>query len=235
MIEKRKEAVTWLEFEIFKNKKLNHGIFLGEKNFDLSDLSSNKEINFNKLKKILNTSNLHTLAQCHSDIIHKIDSDLEGQLEGDGLTTNLLNKGLVIRHADCQASIIYDPKNHVVANIHVGWRGNVSNFYQTTVSFLAKNYGSNPKNLLVGISPSLGPNHAEFIHYKKEFPIEFSQYMSEGNHFDFWKISKYQLEQAGVPSDQIEIAGICTYENREYFSYRRDKTAFRHGTAVKLL
>lgn len=236
MIEKNENDLKWLEFDIFKNKKLKHGIYFGKPNFDLSDSSENKNANFNKIKKHSNSSALYSLSQCHSNIIHKIDYPIKEELKGDGLTTSKCNIGLMIRHADCQASIIYDPKNHIVANIHVGWKGNVFNFYQTTVSFLITNYGSNPKDLLVGISPSLGPTHAEFIHYKEEFPLWFTHHMTKDNHFNLWDISKIQLEQAGIPHDQIEIARICTYANdQHYFSYRRNQTTYRHGTVVNLL
>ena len=30
--------------------------------------------------------------------------------------------GLVIKQADCQAVILYDPHKHVLGNIHCGWR-----------------------------------------------------------------------------------------------------------------
>ncbi|MFQ5729954.1 MAG: hypothetical protein ACE5GN_06305, partial [Waddliaceae bacterium] len=41
------------------------------------------------------------------------------------------------------------------------------------IGFMQAKYGSLPADLLVGISPSLGPQSAEFINYRQEFPEPF--------------------------------------------------------------
>ena len=41
-------------------------------------------------------------------------------------------------------------------------------------------------------------------------------------HIDLWGANRWQLMEAGVEAGHIEIAGICTYSNRErFFSARR--------------
>ena len=141
----------------------------------------------------------------------------------------------MVRHADCQAAIFYDPKNKAVANVHSGWRGNVKNIYRSTIQKMRRVFGSKPADLLVCISPSLGPDCAEFIHYKAEFPEDFWAFQIKPYYFNLWAIARYQLELSGILPHHIEIAEICTNtEVEDYFSYRREKVSGRHATLAML-
>lgn len=213
MIEKEKNGLRWLEFELFP--ELKHAILL-RNNEALSETFSPFVF----------------CHQCHGKEVHAVDSSTQTLLKGDALSTNQPGFGLRIAHADCQAAIFYDPIKKAIANVHCGWRGSVQNIYLETVQHMKERYGSNPKDLLVGISPSLGPQHAEFIHYETELPPHFWKH-KKGNYFDFWAISKEQLEESGV--HHIEIASLCTYKNeQDFFSYRRDKTSNRNYTFAML-
>ena len=142
----------------------------------------------------------------------------------------------MIKHADCQAAIFYDPVHKALANVHCGWRGNVKNIYRVAVQKMKFTFGTNPKDLLVGISPSLGPDHSEFIHYQTEWPEEFWRFQVRPNYLDLWAIARDQLEQCGLLPHHIEVAGICTFANpQDFFSHRRDKITGRHATVAMLL
>ncbi|MDR1606837.1 MAG: polyphenol oxidase family protein [Deltaproteobacteria bacterium] len=131
-------------------------------------------------------------------------------------------EALLIKLADCQGIILYHPQSQTLALAHSGWRGSVQNILGQTVSFLNKRFGLPPAELLAGISPSLGPCCAEFIHYEKELPEEFWRFQNPKNHyFDFWAISHWQLTQAGLKPQNIEIAGICTKCQPDFYSHRR--------------
>jgi len=110
----------------------------------------------------------------------------------------------------------------------------VQNIYAKTIQKLTE-LGSKPKDLLVCISPSLGPEKAEFINHKTELPESFLPFQVKENYFDFWEISKWQLEEAGVQEKNIEIARICTFcDEKDFFSYRRDTKTGRTGTVIAL-
>lgn len=157
-------------------------------------------------------------------------------IDVDGLITSTPGLTLMMKHADCQVALFYDPKHHAAANIHAGWRGSVANIYAETVQKMHSAFGSNPSELLVCISPSLGPDEAEFIHYRTELPEEFWNFQVRPTFFDFWSISEYQLQAAGILPHHIEIARLSTYSNAlDYFSYRRDKVTGRHATCITLL
>lgn len=245
----KQNDIEWLEFDLLADiPQLKHAILLRRGgcskgpfeslniSFDVGDEASHVESNLLSAQQTIGISNLVWASQCHGKEVIRIDNPIAGSLPScDGLYTNKTNIGLMIKHADCQAAIIYDPIQHAVANIHAGWRGSVHNIYAEAINKMRRDFGSKPADMIVGISPSLGPYSAQFIHFKEELPEHFHQYQIKPCYFDFWAISRAQLEACGVLSHHIEIAEIDTYANpNDYFSFRRDKITGRHGTIVSL-
>jgi len=226
MIRRKKENIQWLEFELLQPfPEVVHGVFTRH-----GGLSFTEEGSLSLVSKLLSLSSLEAPKQVHSDVVEIVPP----KGECDGLITAERGVGLLIRHADCQAAIFFDPKQKVIANVHCGWRGNVQNIYAKTMKKL-KELGCKPEDLLVCISPSLGPENAEFIHHEKELPESFRPFQVKENYFDFWKIAKMQLEEEGVLEKNIEIAKICTFSAEEdFFSYRRDTKTGRNATVVSL-
>ncbi len=101
--------------------------------------------------------------------------------------------------------------------------GSALNIYAHAIEQMKNRFGSNPADLLVCISPSLGPEEAEFMHYRHELPEIFGNFKLDPPILIFWTISEYQLQAAGILPHHIEIARLSTYSNaHDYFSYRRD-------------
>ncbi|MCG8688330.1 MAG: peptidoglycan editing factor PgeF [Desulfobacterales bacterium] len=181
-------------------------------------------------------------------LVIKPDTDLDGllwekgkgsaarPLTADGVVTNVGKIGLVIQVADCQAVLLYDPVNQVIANVHSGWRGSLENITGRCVDTMIKEFDCRPIDIRVGISPSLGPCCAEFIHYETEIPKRFWHYKrKERPYFDFWQISKDQLEAKGVIQDHISVMGQCTKCcSDQFYSYRAQKTTGRFGAVIAL-
>lgn len=250
MIRKNQNGVHWLEFEHLANcPRLRHGVFLrhgGDSQGSYASLNlcdtvgdnpAHVKANIGKAAEIMHASNLIGSRQVHGKDICLVPPKAYLDMPPcDALATPYSNVGLMIRHADCQAAIFYDPIQHVLANVHCGWRGSVQNIYAETIRFLQVKFGSDPENLLVGISPSLGPENAEFINYRDELPEDFWPYQNKPNYFDFWAISEMQLMKCGILKEHIEIARICTYANSEdCYSYRRTKIRGGHGTIAILI
>jgi len=247
MILKEKDGIRFLQFELLSGfSNVTHATFqrhggfsqgaYGSLNtsFSTGDEATAVNRNFQKIKTVLGLPRLAIATQVHgATILEAFDEGTVG--EGDALLTQSLNLGLVIRHADCQAALFYDPVLHIAGAVHTGWRGNVQGIYCKVIEQLHSKYGSNPANLLVCISPSLGPKASEFINYREEFPESFLPFQIKPNYFDLWAISEEELLSAGVMRHHIEIARICTYSNpQDYFSYRRKKTSGRLATVIAL-
>ena len=232
-------------FEVFEGKVV-HGVFarhggMSEKPYDslnfsvtVGDSQECVDTNTERALKSLQLSRFQRAYQVHGPVVREVVSQIEPP-KCDGLMTNQKGLGLLITHADCQAAIFYDPIHKALAVVHSGWRGSVANIYQETVRAMGKRYGSRPEELLVGISPSLGPEAAEFKNYKEELPRSFWEFQVKPNYFNFWEISRWQLLSAGLLPHHIEIARICTYTTPEdWFSYRRAPLSGRHATIAAL-
>lgn len=202
--------------------------------FEVGDNPEAVKANINKIKKVLDLPCLLSGKQHHSDLVHTIESPSIPIPPCDALVTNLPNIGLLIKHADCQAALFYDPIKHVIAGAHAGWKGSVQMIYTKTIQAMKSRFGTNPKDLLVTVSPSLSPEASEFIHYKTELPEAFWKFQIKPAHFDFWGISTDELKTAGVLPHHIEIARVCTRSENDYFSYRREKTTGRLASVIML-
>jgi polyphenol oxidase len=250
MHRKQQDGVHWLEFELLADfPDLKHAIFLrhggmSEENYHSLNFSSwagddPKKVaaNIAKIKRIFKLDSLIIPSLRHGNqVVSVVKESVDQAHSCDALCTNQRDLGLLVTHADCQAAIFYDPIQKAVANVHAGWRGNVQNIYAETVKFMQQRYKSQPADLLVGISPSLGPKAAQFIHYRTELPETFWVFEEQKNYFNLWEISKMQLLESGILPQHIEIAEMCTYSTPEdFFSYRREKQSGRHGTLAFLV
>jgi len=146
------------------------------------------------------------------------DSEVDGF---DALVTNITGVGLMVQQADCQAVLLFDPRQVVVGAVHCGWRGSVLQIVPQVMEVMARNYGTLTADLKAMISPSLGPCCAEFVNFKNELPVDFRRFMVRDNYFDFWRITKAQLIAAGVTEANIHTSDHCTCCSDDYFSYRR--------------
>lgn len=131
--------------------------------------------------------------------------------------------------ADCVPILLHDPKQGAVAAIHAGWRGTVADVVGATVRTMQERLGCNPRDLIAGLGPSIGP----CCYAVGEDVIEAwraSGLDPEGlavrrvdsrTIFDLWHANRTALIVAGVPAEQIEVAGVCTRCNADrFFSHR---------------
>jgi len=249
MIRKHKDGIDYLEFHLLQNiPNLTHGVLLrnggvspppyDSLNFVISngDRVENVRANYQKVQNTFSLPKIVRGHQVHSANVQWADETSPTELlDTDGLITKSRNVALFIKHADCQAALFVDPVTKIIANAHSGWRGSVQNIYAKVIEKFIES-GSNPKDILVCISPSLGPDRSEFVNYKTELPEEFYPFQFKPNYFNFWEISRYQLENLGIKPEHIEIASICTYENpQEFFSYRREKVSGRNGSFISFV
>lgn len=234
VIQKECGGVRWLQFELLAGLPVVHGCFMRHGGVSSGMLSSlnlgrsvgdapeNVDANFRKIEQGLSLKGIITAKLNHGADVTPITQDNKGNIPiSDALMTTLKGCAIAVTQADCQAAIFYDPVKHAMANVHCGWRGSVLDIYAATVRSMKAAYGSNPADLLVCVSPSLGPDHAQFIHYRTELPEKLWQFRLRENCFDFWEISRWQLEKAGILREHIQIAGEDTYSNPDYFSHRR--------------
>ena len=255
LLQRTKNGLSYYQFSLFKSiPGLIHGIFSRQGgisqgpyaglnlSFSVGDDPQKVTHNRAQILKILSLPVVRSLKQVHGKdtvvISEPLSVDASPSPEihsGDILMTRVPGHGLMIKQADCQSLVFYDPVRKAIANIHCGWRGNVHNVIVEAVRQMKMTFGTQPEDLLVGIGPSLGPCCAQFIHYRKEIPAKYWTYQARPYYFDLWRLSRDQLIAAGVLEDNIEIAGICTSCRTDlFFSYRKEKITGRFATIIAL-
>lgn len=185
--------------------------------------------------------------QVHSNIVRRVtefDAGV-GALnhssaipDTDALITNIPNLPLALSFADCVCIFFVDPVNHAIGVAHAGWRGTVEGIVIETVEAMVKEFGTDPKQLLAAVSPSIGRhcyNVGEDVakQFYKLFPEEervLSQASTDKWHLDLKIANLILLNRAGLDDRNIAVSEECTSCNKdEFFSYRRDGLTGRMG------
>ena len=165
------------------------------------------------------TTNVRVIANCPSE------EDLQNV---DALVTRLKGYCLCVSTADCVPILIYDPVKQVIAAVHAGWRGTVGRIVEKTLEVMRLHYGSECKDMVACIGPSISLEafevgdevYAAFA--EAGFDMDCIAKKYEKWHLDLWEANRLQLLSQDVKEENIEVAGICTYNHcDDFFSARR--------------
>lgn len=171
--------------------------------------------------------------QVHGSKIEVVNGPVAGDItDTDALITNQANLCICVQTADCVPVLLFDPEQQVIAAVHAGWRGTVSQIVSKTVHAMQLYFDSAPEDIVAGIGPSIHL-HAyevgeEVIQAVRENFDNHRQLLKpsveEGKaYFDLWEANKSLLIAAGVPDEQIEIMGFCSFSHEQlFYSARRD-------------
>ena len=122
--------------------------------------------------------------QAHTDIvIAKENSKQNSQIDtaelADGLITNKSKLVLATTNADCILLLFFDPVKKVIANTHSGWKGTLKEISVKTIQKMQKEYGCNPKDIIVCICPSIRKCHFEVE--EDVYSLYFDQFKKLGD------------------------------------------------------
>ena len=179
----------------------------------------------------INNERLILPRQVHDTKIAEVtEENLHDKFDGiDALMTTLPGTCIGVSTADCVPILIYDTRTRAIAAAHAGWRGTVARIGRKTVEAMSERYGSSPEDLKIVIGPSIGPESFEVgdevyeAFSEAQFPMDQVAFKQNGKwHIDLWQANALDLQQVGVPRENIQIAGICTYQqHKQFFSARR--------------
>ena len=151
--------------------------------------------------------------------------------ETDALVTNAPGLPLMLCFADCTPIVFLDPERRACGIAHGGWKGTALCIAVKTLAKMGEAFGTKPKDVLVGIGPSIGPCCFEVgdevaARFRETFSYADELLISEKNgrpHVNLWEANRQQLLRAGVPDANIQVAGECTCcRHKWYYSYRAD-------------
>jgi YfiH family protein len=208
--------------------------------YDTKDEAGRVRENLRRLRAATGGGSLVYARQAHGGTLvalHEpapLDPEIPYPLEGiDGFVSRVPGLVMMVKVADCQGVLLFDPGRRVAAVIHAGWRGSVLNIVGKAVRLMAAEFQCRPADVIAGISPSLGPCCAEFRNWRHELPESFLPYQARPTYFDFWAITRAQLTEAGVPGENIETAGLCTRCHPDvFYSYRGEGRTGRFAVTI---
>lgn len=249
MIQSNIHGITIFQFEQLKKiKDLFHFVSTRKGGFSSGNFSSlnlsykvndsKKNVDKNRKKLIdgLNISDSKILIpdQCHTSNVYVVTENTmqEDLQETDAVITITKHLCIAVLAADCVPVLLYDPENEAIGAVHSGWRGTAQRIVVRTIERMVKVYRTNPQNLLACIGPAISQQYYEV---SKEVADHFSFWFTESPtvliknnrtgeyHIDLREANRQLLLRMGVLNSNIEVGGICTYDNPDrYFSARRD-------------
>lgn len=176
--------------------------------------------------------------QIHSDKVSEINQEFlsyspkvrTSLLEGvDALITDIKGICIGVSTADCVPILLYDPRRRAVGAIHAGWRGTVKRIAAKCVREMKMIYHSDPKDIQAVIGPSISLDAFEVgdevyrIFEDAQIPMnQIASRISGRWHIDLWECNRDLLIKEGLYPNNIQLCGICTYNNcGDFFSARR--------------
>lgn len=182
----------------------------------------------------LDSNRICSQIQVHSDkILYVKETGNCG--ESDALITDQYNLGLVISSADCPAILIYDKEKRIIAAVHSGWRSTAKKILNKTLAKLKDELGSESKNLICYISPSI--SQANYMVEEDVANIFDEEFIKEkdGHIFLNLKTANYNmLLEGGVKEFNIQVSNLCTFEYSNLLhSYRRERE--KSGRAIGVI
>ncbi len=196
-----------------------------------------------------------SLHQVHSARVREVTSEDAGlgyfvptDECADGYVT--LEKGLPVgvKNADCTPVLfawVKDGTAQAVAAVHAGWRGTLSEISLEAVGRLSEK-GAKKDEIFAAIGPSIGVCCYEVgkdfydafrEKYGEDFCREFipESKQKDGKYFaHVAKMNLWQLKNAGIPEENIDLFSLCTSCEEELFYSHRKSRGLR-GTMLSVV
>ena len=183
-------------------------------------------------------------AQTHTTNVHKVTLDNRSdQLQDiDGLITDVPGLCLVTSYADCVPLYFVDPVHRAIGLSHSGWRGTVGKIGQETLQKMRVEYGTNEKDVIAAIGPSICQDCYEVSEdvidqFREAFDSKYWDdlfYQKENKKYqlNLWKANEIILLEAGVKRENIVVTNVCTSCNSNMLYSHRASKGQRGGLAA---
>ena len=196
-------------------------------NLGNNTIANSEEVNenFNTLFDELNWNkeNIASALQVHGDNI-EIINEPGIYPDTDGLITQKKNIILSIQVADCAAVLIANTKTGTIGAFHAGWKGAAKGIIKKGFRMM-KDIDNAEGSYKAFISPCISQKNFEV---GEDVAQKFPDYVVDRNsykkpHVDLKAFIVDELQKEGVAEHDIQVSDICTFENSEFYSYRRER------------
>lgn len=176
-----------------------------------------------------------------NDVIEATEADAgRGGLDGatalgkaDGIFTRALALPICMGIADCVPVLLYCDVPRAGAVLHSGRESTFLNIAASGVNALVETYGCRAEALRAVIGPSICEAHYEV---SPEIAQRFRDagYAVAGRNLNLKSIIQTQLIGCGLLPQSIFLTDQCTFDNPQYYSFRRDASPERNLAVLML-
>ena len=185
----------------------------------------------------VDASRFTTCQQVHGSKVVLVTEELTGSgakdfvntiADTDALITNLPDVPLLLFYADCVPVLLADVETGAIGLAHAGWRGTVANIGAKTLAAMVEAFGTKPENVLAAIGPSIGACCYEVDDFVRDQASGYEEFFAAKGggkyQLDLWGMNAKQLQETGVPAENVVVAEVCTNDNVDLFcSYRAEQ------------
>lgn len=161
--------------------------------------------------------------------------DVAERPSADALASNAPGLVLSVQVADCVPILMADRKTGAVAAVHAGWRGTCAGVARAAVAAMAREFATNPSNLIAALGPSIGPccyevsnDVIEAFRFGGATDDEIARWFAHteagSTRLDLWAANRDQLLASGLRAGDVQICRLCTQTHSDIFeSYRANR------------
>ncbi len=185
--------------------------------------------NRESLRNELKLTTLQFMNQTHSDVVKSINSYSETDIDADAVVTQRPGMGLAVLVADCIPLLLSSPT--CIAAVHVGRVGMTNGIIHKTLDVME---GLGTKGIFAWIGPSICGTCYEV---SPEMYDEVTTFFPASATNDTWHsldLPRGTIEILRDRGIETRALGLCTFENPQFFSHRRDKSIGRQAGVISL-
>lgn len=178
--------------------------------------------------------------QVHGNDIIQVNAGEQGTVDkqhaqlpkADGFITNIPEYTLIVGSSDCVPVLLYDQQNKVISAVHAGWRGTVKEITKKAIDTMQTEYGSSRDDIIAVIGPSIcgkcydnsTVEDDRLEQFERLYPENQGVVLRENEQIflDIARANEIQLRESGLKQEQIERIPVCTFEDNQWPSYRRN-------------
>lgn len=180
--------------------------------------------------------NLIYMDQVHGCNIEVIKDCSVNKIENcDSVITNLKNIPLMVMVADCIPILFFDKVKKVIGVAHAGRNGTLKEISKKTILKMGSEFNSCADDILVYLGASIGQCCYEVG--EEIANIVDSRYIQNRDgefYLNILSMNIHQMQSVGIKEENIQMQGICTCCDKNYYSYRREGITGRFAGILKL-
>ena len=188
-------------------------------------------VQLNRAKLVEQVGQIAVMSQVHGDTIIEIDHVSESAPTADALITSNPEIALVVMVADCIPLLLR--AKHLVAAVHVGRAGLLNAIALKTIARM-RSLGAQEITGMIG--PAICGNCYEVPADLHDFVVAAHPTASSRTKIGTPALDLPQALIADLATVDVQVLNsqICTFENDNYFSYRRNNVTGRQAGIIKL-